>query len=127
MAGQQMAMLAVRPSAVDFVETLLGGTGGDLLLEDVRIAHGSPLAGTTVAEARGQFASGATLLAVRHAGRMLAPPPVELTLGPDDIIVVAGTDRQLRDVEDACRGATVDGRRPVAHPRRGGPEPSGVE
>ena len=46
-----------------------------------------------VAEARGQFASGATLLAVRHAGRMLAPPPVELTLGPDHIIVVAGTDR----------------------------------
>jgi voltage-gated potassium channel len=127
MAGQQMAMLAVRPSAVDFVETLLGGTGGDLLLEDVRVAHGSPLVGTTIAEARGQFASGATLLAVRHAGRMLAPPPVELTLGPDDIIVVAGTDVQLRDVEDACRGATGDGRRAVAHPQRGGQETPAVE
>ena len=105
MAGQQMALLAVRPAAVDFVETLLRGAGGDFLLEDLRIAETSELVGISVTAARRQFASGATLLALRRDGRMLAPPPVDTTLRADDIIVVAGTDGQLRLVERACGGA----------------------
>ena len=79
MAGQQMAMLAVRPGAVDFVETLLRGTGGDLLLE----------------------------LAVRREGTMLAPPPVDMLVKAADIIVVAGTDAQLRLVEQLRMGISV--------------------
>jgi voltage-gated potassium channel len=102
MAGQQMALLATRPSAVDFVETLLRGADADLLLEDVQVAAGAPLAGLGVAEVRSRFASGATLLALRRGGRMLAPPPVDAVLQPGDILVVAGTDRQLRAVEAAC-------------------------
>ena len=104
MAGQQMALLAVRPAVVDFVETLLRGTGGDLLFEDVRIAAASPLVGQSVAAARGRFASGATLLALRRDGRMLAPRPVELTLQAGDVIAVVGTAAQLRTVESACEG-----------------------
>lgn len=104
MAGQQMALLAVRPSAVDFVETLLYGTGGNLLLEDVRILDTSPLVGVSVATARVRFASGATLLALRRAGQLLAPPPADAILQADDIIVLVGTDAQLREVEAACAG-----------------------
>jgi len=55
MAGQQMAMLAVRPGAVDFVETLLRGSGGDLLLEDVEVAKSSQLCGVSIAQLRGQL------------------------------------------------------------------------
>lgn len=104
MAGQQMAMLAVRPAAVDFVETLLRGTGSDLLLEDIEIASASPLVGASVAQVRGRFAAGATLLALRRGGRMLAPPPVEMTVQAGDIIAVAGTGSQLRLVENVCTG-----------------------
>ena len=107
MAGQQMALLAVRPAAVDFVETLLRGAGGDFLLEDLRIAETSELVGISVTAARRQFASGATLLALRRDGRMLAPPPVDTTLRADDIIVVAGTDGQLRLVDRACGGGAA--------------------
>ena len=107
MAGQQMAMLAVRPSAVDFVETLLRGPDGELLLEDIQVAEGSQLVGTSIAEVRSRFASGATLLALRREGRMLAPPPVDVTVRAGDVIVVAGTDHQLRLVEQACQNAAV--------------------
>lgn len=102
MAGQQMAMLAVRPLAVDFVETLLHGSGEDLLLEDLRIAAGSSLIGQSVAAVRARFAAGATLLALRRDGGILAPPPGDTALREGDTIVVAGADSQLREVEAAC-------------------------
>jgi voltage-gated potassium channel len=118
MAGQQMAMLAVRPAAVDFVETLLGGAGGDLLLEDIQIEEGAPLVGLSVAAARRRFASGATLLALRRDERMLAPPPVDLTLRGGDVIALAGTDEQLRLVERACSGGP-DAARDAGQPGAG--------
>jgi voltage-gated potassium channel len=65
MAGQQMAMLAVRPSVVDFVETLLRGARSDLLLEDV-VAPASALVGASVAEVRNRLLGTATLLAIRR-------------------------------------------------------------
>jgi voltage-gated potassium channel len=104
MAGQQMAMLAVRPAAVDFVETLLHGAGGDLLLEDVRVAPGSSLVSVTVAEMRGRFPDGATLAAIQREGRLLAPPPEDLVLQANDVIAIVGTDAQLRALEQACEG-----------------------
>lgn len=107
MAGQQMAQLAVRPAAVDFVETLLRGAGGDLLLEDVRVAPGSSLIATTVAALRARFPDGATLAAIQRGGRLLAPPPADLVLQADDVIAIVGTDTQLRALERACEGASA--------------------
>ncbi len=107
MAGQQMALLAVRPSTVDFVETLLRGSGGDLLLEDVRVAQSSALVDCSIAEARSRFAGGATLLAIQRDGRMLATPPEDLTLRAGDVIAAVGTDNQLRTLEHACEGSVA--------------------
>ncbi len=104
MAGQQMAMLATRPSAVNFVETLLHGTHSDLLLEDVRVAEGSPLVGATLAAARGRFAPEVTVLALRRGGSILTPSP-ELILQPGDALAMTGTAGQFRTVEAACAGA----------------------
>lgn len=105
MAGQQMALLAVRPAAVDFAETLLRGEGGNLLLEDVRVAAGSALIGLSIASARGRYAGGATLAAIQRDGRLLAPPPDDLLLRTNDVIAIVGTDEQLRALERACLGA----------------------
>ena len=104
MAGRQMAMLAVRPAAVDFVDTLLGGAGSSLLLEDVRIAPGSALVGVCIADARAQFAGGATLTAIQRDGQLHAPAPDDLLLRAGDVIAIAGTDAQLRALERACDG-----------------------
>jgi voltage-gated potassium channel len=102
MAGQQMALLAVRPAAVDFAERLLRGEGGSLLLEDVHVEPGSALDGISIAAARGRYAGGATLAAVQREGRLLAPPPDDLVLRADDIIAIVGADDQLRALERAC-------------------------
>jgi Trk K+ transport system NAD-binding subunit len=86
MAGQQMARLAVRPSAVDFVETLLRGSGGDLLLVVVVVAPHSALVGASVAEVRNRFLGTATLLAIRRGNRVLAPLPNDLVIGAGDAL-----------------------------------------
>jgi hypothetical protein len=37
---------------------------------------------------------------------MLAPPPVDMLVKAGDIIAVAGTDAQLRVLEQLCMGAS---------------------
>lgn len=103
MAGRQMARLALRPATVDFVETLMRGTNAELLLEDVRIAGGSPLAGLSVADARRRL-SDVLLLALRREGEMTAPLPADLTLRADDVLAAVGREDALRRLEDASRG-----------------------
>ena len=75
MAGQQMVMLAVRPTAVDFVETLLRGAGADLLLEDVLVAPDSPLVTATTADVRRQLLGSAVLVGVRRDNRVNSSGP----------------------------------------------------
>jgi voltage-gated potassium channel len=104
MAGQQMAMLAVRPTAVHFVETLLRGAGGDLLLEDVLVAPDSVLVGASVAEVRQRFLGTAVLLAIRRGKRVLAPLPEDVVVGAGDTLAVTGTEADLRLVEALCIG-----------------------
>lgn len=84
------------------MKTLLRGTSGSLLLEDIELEGGASLIGLTVAEVRSRVGSDATVLAVRRAGQLLAPPGDELRLETSDVIVVAGTDKQCRELEQAC-------------------------
>ena len=105
MAGRQMAMLAVRPTAVDFVETLLRGAGGDLLLEDIVVAPDSPLVDASVAEVRSRFVGTAVLLAIRRGNRVLAPLSDDQVVGAGDALAVTGTEVQLRSVEALCIGS----------------------
>jgi voltage-gated potassium channel len=104
-----MASLAVRPSTVSFVETLLHGAEGDLLLEDLTLTPGSALAGLTLSELLHRC-PGILVLAVQRAGEMLAPPAVDLVLQPGDILAIAGNETQLRALEEACQGARPQAR-----------------
>ena len=99
-AGRQMARLALRPATVDFIETLLRGTNAELLLEDVRVAAGSPLVGLSIAEARLRLPS-ALLVAVRREGQMLAPLPLDLILRTDDVLAAVGRAEDLKQLEGA--------------------------
>jgi voltage-gated potassium channel len=104
-----MASLAVRPSTVSFVETLLHGTQGDLLLEDLTVAPQSALAGVKLADLLHRC-PGILVQAVQRGGEMLAPPAVDLVLQPGDILAIAGNETQLRALEEACQGARPQAR-----------------
>ena len=100
--GRRMAMLALRPHSVEFVDTVLysTGMGGDLLLEDLQVAEGSPLAGLTVGEVRRRMPD-VNVLAVKKGARMILNPGAEIPLSGGDVLVAIGTATQLRALEQA--------------------------
>ncbi len=94
--GRRMASLAMRPTAVEFVDTVLSANNGELLLEDFTIAAGSAWIGRTV----GALApdEDAIVLAMKRAGKMIfRPSDAELAAG--DEIVVAGPPAGIRALE----------------------------
>jgi voltage-gated potassium channel len=101
--GRRMAMLALRPAVVDFIDTVTYGRGREMELENVDIAGSSPLVGMTLKAARSKV--GITVLAMRKkAGKLLANPPDEETIEDGDRLIVIGTKKKLTAVEEAFEG-----------------------
>jgi voltage-gated potassium channel len=101
--GHRMAMLALRPAVVDFIDTVTYRPGRELQLENVDIASSSPLVGLTMREVRGQV--GITVLAMRKkSGKLLANPPEEEIIEDDDRLIVIGTKKRLAALESIFEG-----------------------
>jgi voltage-gated potassium channel len=99
--GRQMAMLATRPAAVEFVDRVLGHADIDLLLEDVTVRIGSSLVGKTVREVTQNIAPGVTILAIRRKLQLVTQPKAEEQIGVDDELVAIGSSAQLHLLETA--------------------------
>jgi voltage-gated potassium channel len=97
--GRRMAMLALRPVAVDFVDTVMHDPSTDLLLEELEVRPGSPMVGKSLEAARGAEAAGAIVLAVKRDARLIPNPPGDLVVRAGDQLVVMGTPRDLRVIE----------------------------
>jgi voltage-gated potassium channel len=65
LGGMRLANEVLRPHVTEFLEEALRSKGIDLVLEEVRIPHGSPLIGLTLAKAKIRNHTGALVLAVR--------------------------------------------------------------
>jgi voltage-gated potassium channel len=98
-----MAMLALRPTVVDFIDTVAYGRGRELQMENVDVASGSPLVGRTMEQARSQ--NGITVLAMRKkSGKLVANPPGEETIEDGDRLIVIGTKQRLAALETIFEG-----------------------
>lgn len=98
-AGKQMAMLALRPRAVEWVETVLGVDQEKLVLEEIHVEPGSALAGTRLGDLRHRPGLESVVIEVRRDGRLLQSPPDDYLLEPGDDLVLIGTATQLRQIE----------------------------
>lgn len=99
--GRQMALLALRPLSVDFVDTVLQGLNMELLLEDIVVKPGSPLVGLALAEVRASYMPEASILALKRGSELIFNPPMETVLEEDDQLAVIGTPSQLKALEGA--------------------------
>jgi voltage-gated potassium channel len=101
--GHRMAMLALRPAVVDFIDTVTYRPGRELQLENVDVAGGSPLVGQTMKHIREQ--DGITVLAMRkQSGKLLANPPGEEIIMDGDRLIVIGTKQRLAALETIFEG-----------------------
>ena len=98
-AGHRMAMLALRPQVVDFIDTVAYGRGREMQLENVDVGGSSRLIGVTVSAARSE--TGITTLAMRKkSGKLITNPAGEEIIDDGDQLIVIGTRRQLAALEE---------------------------
>ena len=101
--GHRMAMLALRPAVVDFIDTVTYRPGRELQLENVDVAGGSSLVGQALGQVRDQ--DGITVLAMRKkSGKLLANPPDKETIEDGDRLIVIGTKKRLAALESIFEG-----------------------
>lgn len=102
LAGRRLAMLALRPLLVDFVDTTMHSRDRDLILEDVKVGQDSPVAGVTLKEGRNRSGGTVFLAVKKRDGTLLTNPPQDTLLELGDELVVVGTRQQLRALEGSA-------------------------
>lgn len=99
--GRRMAMLALRPAVVDFIDTVTSGRGRELQLETVDVVSGSSL----IAQSMGQAKAAVTVLAMRkESGKLIANPTDEEVIEEGDRLIVIGTKQRLAGLEKILTG-----------------------
>jgi voltage-gated potassium channel len=98
MGGRRLASLAMRPTAVEFVDTILSASNGELLLEDFTIQPGSRWVGRRLGALVAE-ADEAIVLALKRAGRLIFRPPLETELQAGDELVAAGPPDSIKALE----------------------------
>ncbi len=96
--GKRMANLAMRPTAVEFVDTVLSSANNELLLEDLTVSSSSPWAGKRL-NALIDNSSEIIILAMKRNDVMTFRPPLDTELRAGDEIVVAGSPNVMHDLE----------------------------
>lgn len=95
--GRRMASLAMRPTAVEFVDTIMSAANAELLLEDLTISE--RWAGRPLSMLAGE-AEEAIVLAIKRGETMIFHPPGATLLVTGDEVVAAGPAAAIRAIEE---------------------------
>lgn len=97
--GHRMAQALLRPHVQQFLEFTVHA-GEDFVIEQVRIADQSPVAGKTIEELKLRREHGVIVLAIRRGdGRMEFSPPAGAVVSGGDHLIVMGQPGGLRNLE----------------------------
>lgn len=101
--ARRMALLAMRPGVVDFIDTITHRRGLQFQLENIGVEESSPLVGNSVEAVRKR--SKAIILAInRQGGELIPNPPEEANIKAGDYLIAIGTPKQLTALECFCEG-----------------------
>jgi len=101
--ARRMALLAMRPRVVDFIDTITHRRGVEFQLENIGVVADSPLVGNSVEAIRKR--SKAIILAInRQGGELIPNPPEDETVKAGDYLIAIGTPKQLTALECFCEG-----------------------
>ena len=107
LGARRMAQLALRPTVVDFIDTVIYRRGRELQMENIVVGSNSALAGLTVEETRHR--TKAAILAIsKKGGKLLANPQGEETVESGDRLIAMGTKKQLAVLEEICERCKTD-------------------
>ena len=105
--ARRMAILALRPAVVEFIDTLVYRRGKEIQLESVMVDEKSTMTGLRVEEAR-QRTKAVVLAINKKSGKLVANPSDEEVVEAGDRIIVMGSKEQLQTLESICERCKSD-------------------
>jgi voltage-gated potassium channel len=100
-AGRVMANLMLRPQVTAFVDVVTSASGSDLRFEEIEVTKASGQGGKSIRELDVRKETGALIVALRKSdGTFDTTPTPEAVLEVGDVLIAAGTEEELRALED---------------------------
>jgi voltage-gated potassium channel len=101
-AGRMMANYMLRPQVTAFVDVVTSAAGGpDLRFEEIEVGEASGQGGRTIRELDVRRRTGALIVALRKQdGTFDTTPTPEAILEVGDVLIAAGTEEELRALEE---------------------------
>ncbi|OGC11456.1 hypothetical protein A3K48_02975 [candidate division WOR-1 bacterium RIFOXYA12_FULL_52_29] len=100
MAGKQMAALATKPTAYDFVDTIMHHNHLQVAIAEFRPDPGSKMINKTLKESGIRQASGAYVVTIKKgSGKLEMQPTAGSKIELEDTLVAIGTPEQLKKLE----------------------------
>jgi voltage-gated potassium channel len=100
-AGRVMANLVLKPQVTAFIDVVTTAAGGDLRFEEIEVTEACGQAGKTIQDVDIRKETGALVVALRKQdGTFDTTPTPEALLEAGDVLIAAGTDEELRLLED---------------------------
>jgi voltage-gated potassium channel len=99
-AGRVMANYLLRPQVTAFVDVVTTAAGADLRFEEIEVTESSGRGGRTIRELDIRNRTGALIVALRKRdGTFDTTPTPEALLDVGDVLIAAGTEEELRALE----------------------------
>ena len=100
-AGRVMANLVLKPQVTAFIDVVTTAAGGDLRFEEIEVTDACGQAGRSIRDIDIRNETGALVVALRKRdGTFDTTPRPEAKLETGDVLIAAGTDQELRLLED---------------------------
>jgi len=100
-AGRVMANLVLKPQVTAFIDVVTTAAGGDLRFEEIEVTDACGQAGRTIKDVDIRKETGALVVALRKRdGTFDTTPTPEARLETGDVLIAAGTDEELRLLEN---------------------------
>lgn len=97
-AGKQMALSALQPMVVEFIDTLATAREGAPVLAEIDVSPESGLAGRTIHDLLHTCRSVVVLGLQKATGELKAGPPSDAALEPGDRVIVMGLEEDLERI-----------------------------
>ncbi len=102
--GKRMAMSILKPTSVEYVDTLLHSKNEEYSVEEIRIINGSSLIGKTIAEADILGNYDTLIMGIARNGSIIANPPAHEMLKEMDCLIAFGSGPRLSLLEKEAKG-----------------------
>ncbi|OPY56107.1 MAG: Voltage-gated potassium channel Kch [Pelotomaculum sp. PtaU1.Bin035] len=103
-AGNRMALAALKPASVAFVQKLIEEKNINLEMEELTLNQNSKFAGKLLMDSRIKEEYGVMVLAIKRGNDYIVNPDSSEKLCPGDLLILCGPAERLTDLEKVATG-----------------------